>query len=128
MGPACYRASIDNTDITRSVLAVGRESKFPLDIECLALPSLKNVGNNTLFNYLYHVPIISNFSTFSTEVLKILVEERCTYHQERHIQNYPVSIFTVSDVVKAHIQVTFNADKGVVGKLAYKSCIPFCYC
>ena len=70
-------APMDNTNITRSVPTVGRDFKFPLDIECLALPSFNNAGNNVPINYLCHV---STNSTFSTEVLKILVKERCTYH------------------------------------------------
>ena len=40
-------APIDSTDIIRSVAAVGREFRFPLDVELLDIPTLLNDNNNT---------------------------------------------------------------------------------
>jgi len=35
-------APIDNTDISRSMAAVGRDFKFPMDIELSAMPTIKD--------------------------------------------------------------------------------------
>ena len=64
-------AAIDNTDIPRCVAAVGREFKFPLDIELQPSPTLNDDSNSALFNYLRDV---SCNSTFSQAVLSILID------------------------------------------------------
>ena len=48
-------APIDDTDIPRCVAAIGREFRFPLDVELLEQPSLNKVNNSDLFHYLYNV-------------------------------------------------------------------------
>ena len=73
-------ASIDDTYIPRCVAAVGREFKFPLDIELLDQPSLNNKEHSALFHYLRNV---SCNSQFSISVLQTLIEERRSTHRER---------------------------------------------
>ena len=115
-------AHIDNTDITRSMAAIGREFKFPLDIECSALPVLNDSANSALFSYLRSV---STDSVFATGILQILVHERRQYHRDRHNSTLIKSSFEVGDVVKVHVQVTSNAATNTVGKLAYAARGPF---
>ena len=116
-------APIDNTDIVRSLVAVGREFRFPLDIELCPKPPLNDEQNGALAQYLRNV---SNDSAFATSVLQILIEERRTAHRERHNQDKPLlPAFKVGDAVKAHIQVQSNQSTGQVGKLCYRAKGPF---
>ena len=48
-------AAIDNTDITRSMAAVGRDFRFPLDVEMMPSPTLNSPENANLFQYLRDV-------------------------------------------------------------------------
>merc|ERR1711884_1000049 len=115
-------APIDNTDIGRSVAALGREFRFPLDVELLPTPQLNNDTNSALFDYLPHV---SCNTEFARSVLQILVEERHKYHQERANLSRDSFKFKLGDVVKAHVTVKSNAKAGVVGKLSYQAKGPF---
>ena len=72
-------APVDETDIPRYVAAVGREFRFPLDIELLDQPSLNNKENSALFHYLRNV---SCNSQFSISILQTLIEERRSAHRE----------------------------------------------
>ena len=74
-------APIDNTDITRSKTAIGREFRFPLDVELSPSPTLNNVHNSALFSYLRNV---STDSDFAVSVLQILIQERRDTHRDRH--------------------------------------------
>ena len=71
-------ATIDNIDISQSLAAVGREIRFPLDIELNALPELNGKSKSTLHNYLWDV---SSDAEFSTSVVQVLVEEQRQAHR-----------------------------------------------
>ena len=115
-------APIDNTDIPRSLAAIGRELRFPLDVELCPTPPLNDEHNTALMQYLRDV---SNDSKFSIAVLQILIEERRTAHRDRHNQQCKTAPFKVGDVVKAHVQVQSKSSIGQVGKLSYKARGPF---
>lgn len=115
-------APIDGTDIVRSMAAVGRDFRFPLDVKLSELPQPNDPANNALYNYLRDV---SNDSTFATSVLKILIEERRLMHQTRLNQNKVKSNLKVGDIVKAHVQVQSKTSTGVVDKLSYRARGPF---
>ena len=66
-------APIDNTDFVRSLAAVGREFRFPLDVELSFIPPIKDVSNSALTKYLRDVSIES---TFSVSIVNVLIEER----------------------------------------------------
>ena len=55
-------APIDNTDIIRSMAAIGRNFRFPLDVSLSPTPILNTETNSSLFNYLRDVSTDSNFS------------------------------------------------------------------
>ena len=77
-------APINSIDILRSVAAVGREFRFPLDVELIQTPTTLNQGNCGLYEYLRPV---SNNSQFATSILQILIEEKRTAHGELWNQN-----------------------------------------
>ena len=72
-------ARIDDTDIPRYLADVGREFRFPLDIELLNQPSLNNKEHSALFHYLRN---FSGNSQFSTSILQTLIEERRSAHRK----------------------------------------------
>ena len=115
-------APIDGTDITRSMAAIGRNFRFPLDVELSPTPILNTDTNNTLFQYLRDV---STDSTFALSILQVLIDDRRSAHRLRHNEGKLPCALKVGDVVKAHVQVQSNADNGVVGKLSYRARGPF---
>ena len=74
-------APIDDTDIPRSLAAVGRHFKFPMDVKLSPTPTLNDADESALYTYLRD---ISTDSQFATAVLQVLIEERRTAHRERH--------------------------------------------
>ncbi|MGH7955061.1 MAG: hypothetical protein ACREOZ_03790 [Gloeomargaritales cyanobacterium] len=113
---------IDGTDIIRSVPAIGREFKFPMDFELSPLPSLSDDVAGALHTYLSRVA--SNVS-FATEILKLLVEDRRTAHRERVNSGRTRVEYQVGDLVTARIQVQSRAADGRSSKLLYKARGPF---
>lgn len=53
---------IDDTDIVRSTTAIGREFRFPLDVELSPTQNLNNVHNSALFSYLCNTSIDADFA------------------------------------------------------------------
>ena len=115
-------APIDNTDVTRSMAAVGREFRFPLDVDLSVVPPMNDSSNSALYSYLRNV---SNDFKFSQSVLQVLIEERRDSHRERANTDKLPSAFKVGDVVKAHVQVQSKSETGVVKKLSYQARGPF---
>ena len=118
-------APIDGTDVTRSMAAIGREFRFPLDVSLLPDPPMNDGNQTALYQYLRDV---SNDSAFATSIVQILVEERRLAHVDRHNNSISKSSqppFKVGDVVKAHVQVQSNATTGTVKKLSYRARGPF---
>lgn len=115
-------APIDNTDIVRSLPAVGREFRFPLDINLSTLPTLNDNNNTALYEYLRDV---SDDSIFATSVLQILIEERRISHRNRMNESTTKSPLKVGDIVKAHVQIQSKSETGIVDKLSYAARGPF---
>ena len=97
---------------------VGREFRFPLDIELLDQSSLNNKEHSALFHYLRN---ISFNLQFSISVLQILIDERRSAHSERWNKNREAYKFNKGDVTKAHLQVQSKLDNGDVDKLSYRA-------
>ena len=116
-------APIYDNDIPCSLAAIGREFRFPLDVEISATPTINPTTNIGLYNYLRGV---SNYTLFTQEVLNIIIRERHTLHHERHNFNIiPTQDFRVGNIFKDHFQVQSNSDSGTVKKLGYQVCGPF---
>ena len=63
--------------MVRSIAAVGREFRFPMDTELLTTPTWNTDNNQALFKYLQDVSKNSQFPIF---ILQILIEESRTAH------------------------------------------------
>ena len=117
------RTPIDDTDIPRSLAAIGREFRFNIDVEISATPTINPTTNSGIYNYLCG---ISNDALFAQEELKILIEELHTLYRECHNSNItPTKEFKVGDIVKANVQVQSNSDYGTINKLIYQVHGPF---
>ena len=110
-------ALIDSTYVTRSMTAIGRMLRFPLNVDLSPTPILNTETNSSLFDYLRDV---STDSTFSLAILQVLIKERRESHQRRQNKGKTACTLKVGDVVKAHVQVQSRAETGVVGKLSYR--------
>ena len=115
-------APIDGTNIVRSIPAVGREFRFPLDTKNLPLPPLNDLNNSVLLPYLQE---IGTESETATSILQLLIEDRRHQHKQRHNASKSPSNLQVGDVVTAHVQVQSNSKTGDVKKLSYRSRGPF---
>ena len=109
---------IDNTDIVRSVPAIGRELKFPLDISLADIPAPIDSASVTVADYLRNV---RHDATFSRELLAWLVDDRRTQHRERANDKRCLVEYKEGDVVMIRSEVHSNKDKGIVKKLVYQS-------
>lgn len=113
---------IDNTDVTRSMAALGREFRFPLDVELSPSPSLNDSANSSLYTYLRHM---SSDGKFATSVVEVLAEERRQSHRDRINNSKAASNFQIGDAVTARVVVQSQAATGAVRKLSYQAKGPF---
>ena len=93
-----------------------------MDVKLYPTLILNDAGQSALYTYLKDVSIDSQFAT---AVRQVLVEERRTAHRERYNSQRAAKSFQVGDVVKAHVQVHYNATKDIVGKLSYQGRSPY---
>ena len=61
-------ATINETDISRIMAAVGRDFRFPLNVDLLSTLTLNDIDNEKLFLYLRDVSI---YLTFALSIIKI---------------------------------------------------------
>ena len=115
-------APIDNTDVSRSMAAIGREFQFPLDVELSPTPTLNDCQNSNLYEYLRAA---SNNGPFATSVISTLVEERREAHRLRHNDTKTAQKYEIGDAVTARVQIQSNAANGRVKKLSYQAKGPF---
>ena len=84
-------------------------------MEISATPTINPTTNSGIYNYL---PGVSNDALFAQEVLKNLIQERCTRHRGRHNSNLTsTQDFKVDYIFKACVQVQSYSDSGNVKKL-----------
>ncbi len=115
-------APIDNTDVTRSMAAVGREFRFPLDVDLSPTPVLNDSQNSTLYEYLR---TMSNTGPFATSMIQVLADERRQAHRDRLNENVTPHPFKIGDAVTARVVVQSQAQHGTVQKLSYQAKGPF---
>ena len=70
---------IDGTDIVRSVPDIGRELKFPMDINLVKFPTVVDNASGSVTTYLQH---IQNDVEFSRSLLAWREDDRRTIHHE----------------------------------------------
>ena len=73
-------SNIDGIDMPCSVPAIGREFKFPLDIELSKIPEVIDNPSESIVTYMRW---LHRDVPFSQAFLAYLVEERCLFLRER---------------------------------------------
>ena len=122
VGYAWNSSPIAGTGILRSVPAIGRELRFPLDIDSSALLSL--VSNNAEYVASY-LRLTDSNRHFATTILKILIEDRRTAHAERVNDSRNIFMMHPGDIVMARAAVQSGKRKDKVAKLRYTVRGPF---
>jgi hypothetical protein len=117
---------IDGTDIPRSVPAIGREFKFPIDFQLLSteetVQCLHSDPGTAVLDYISKThPSVDE----ATHILQFVIEDRRTAHRLCMNGDKPLHQFSVGDIVLARVQVQSNAAKNRVGKLSYTTRGPF---
>jgi hypothetical protein len=112
---------IDGTNIPRSVGAIGRDFPFPLDTQ--TRPTFVNgfEGANAADHHDAIHPLIAN----QRELLRILNEERRQRHRDLKNDSITERTFKAGDLVIVRKQVKSNADRGIAGKIVFKSQGPY---
>jgi hypothetical protein len=108
---------IDGTNIPRSVGVIRHDFSFLLDTQIR--PTFFNgfKGANAADHHNAIRPLIAN----QRELLCILDEERCQRHRDLKNDSIPKRKFTAGD----RKQVKSNADRGIAGKIVFKSRGPY---
>jgi hypothetical protein len=107
---------VSGTDLSRSLLVVGREFQFPIDFESNRHVTFSKTPNQVkLF-----ADNLTDLLLKSREIYLILINEHRTLHRElRNAQIDKPREFNIGDVVFTNVQVQSKKGKGVVQKLAY---------
>jgi hypothetical protein len=103
-------------DLSRSLLAVGREFHFPIDFEANCQMYFEVTNNNKkLF-----ADNLLDLRFKSQEVYVLLIpEHRVLYREYRNLQiKFPWE-FKLGDIVFTNVQVQSKNNTGTVGKLVY---------
>ena len=115
---------IDGTDIIRSVPAIGRPFRFPIDCNLSATPEPSD-DYNTIDNLYEFLRLGQSQSEFATHILRYLTEDRRSNAAARANANRNLKRFKVDDIVTAAVQVQSSATDSSVAKLSYRRRGPF---
>ena len=113
---------VDGTDIIRSIPAIGRPFRFPMDVAIAPFPPLITDAANSTVQY---IRSISKDAFFARELTTWLAEERRQRHRERANSTKSAIKYNVGDMVMARVQVKSSAAQDKVGKLSIESRGPF---
>ena len=115
---------IDGTEIIRSVPAIGRPFRFPIDAD-LTIGNDLPVSDNTTVNVYDFIRLGQEQSLFAQNILRILTEDRRVHATEQANASRNPITFQVNDIVAVKVQVHSNAATGTVGKLSFQRRGPF---
>ena len=115
-GYAWNSAPIDGTDILRSIPVIGRELRFPIDINLSDLPKLVYNSDQAALDCL---KLTDSSCHFSSLILKILIKDRRTSHAERIKNNRNIVVLEPGDIGMARTAIQSNKQKERVAKLCY---------
>ena len=113
---------ISGTDISKSLLVMGREFNFPIDY---ATDRTFSTNNDPAVIFEYTKDLVDTLQQ-SREIYRILIDEHRAMHRE--IKNSQVSNeikFRIGDIVFARRQVKSNKQKGIVDKAQFQSTGPW---
>ena len=115
-GYAWNSSPIDGTDIILCIPIIGRELRFPLDVDVSPLPVL--VTNNA-YSVISYLRLVDTNRHFATVIFKILIEDRRDTHAERINNNRNIVLMRPGDIVMARTAVQSDKSKDKVVKLSY---------
>ena len=113
---------IDGTDIIRSIPAIGRPLRFPMDIALAKLPTPECDAARAAVSYIRQ---ISSDARFAKELVTWLIEERRQRHHERVNSTKAIVQYEPNNMVMARVQVKSSKTTGTVGKLDIEARGPF---
>ena len=113
---------INGTAVLRSIPAIGRKLNFPLDINLNVVPKLVENNANAPLGYL---KLTDSSRNLSFSVLKILIEDRRTAHDERIDNSKNNVVLHTGDIVMDLTAIQINLSKNKVAKLSYSTRVPF---
>ena len=138
-GYAWNASPIDGTDIIRSVAAVGRPFRFPVDNQLTipthdtalttpispgpSIPVHPSVDRESVLHE--YLRLGQSQSQFAVRILQLLTEERRTSHAERSNSTRSPHAFQAGDIVTVLVQVNSNAATDTVAKLSYRRRGPY---
>ena len=113
---------ISGTDISKSLLVMGREYNFPIDF---ATDDVFSTNNNPQLIFEYTKSLVEILSQ-SRDIYKILIDEHRAMHRELRNSEIKNEIeFKIGDVVFARRQVQSNKKKGLANKSQFTSTGPW---
>ena len=114
-------APIDGTDILRSTV-IGREFRFPIDIDLSALSQLTQNNSQSAVDFLR---LTDSNRRFSSAIFNILIEDCRDVHAEWANSNKNIVDLVVGDIVMARTAVYSESSSTKVAKLSYQVHGPF---
>ena len=102
--------------------AIGRELKFPLDINLQDLPTPSENDGERLVNYIRHM---GREVPFVKGILALILEDRRVERSERINETRNLIQYKVGDIVMARVAIQSDSSKNKVAKLMYKSKGPY---
>jgi hypothetical protein len=116
-------APIDGTDIARSVVAVGRDFPFPIDLS--TSNPVPRWTESTSQQAIDHFDAASPLLYKQRELLQVLNDERRERHRELRNKGKQEREFFPGDIVIVRKQVKSEKAKGVSAKLLFKTKGPY---
>ena len=115
-------APIPGTDLSHSLVAVGREFTFPIDFSASKHLELISSPESVQSYAKTQAELISA----SRDIAKVLLEEQRAYHRELvNSLRLDPRIYEKVDIVFAHRSVRSSKKQGRVGKLMYPATGPW---
>ncbi len=112
---------IDGTDIPRSLVAVGREFPFPIDLSNAIPRDGASEGQSALDHFESATPLLFK----QRQLLSALNAERRQRHIDIRNEGKKQRAFDIGDIVIVRKQVKSNKSKGISAKLLFKTRGPY---
>jgi hypothetical protein len=114
-------APIDATDLPRSLVAMGRDFPFPIDLSSATARDSASEGEAALDHFESASPLLYK----QRQLLVILNAERRQRHVDIRNEGIKQRTFDIGDLVIVRKQVKSNASKGISAKLLFKTRGPY---
>ena len=113
---------LDGTDIIRSVPAIGRTLRFPLNIGIADIPALVDNPSASVVSFLRY---LQRDVLFARQLLAYLVEDHRLIHREQVNEKEYLVRYKPGDIAMAKVNVKIKRSISRVANLVYQSKWPF---